>query len=176
MKYLSWLLPSKEKRLFVLVLAASVRKVFFSFWLGDLRRFNFPTGGPIMKWGCVSVRITSWIYSSVPPLNAPQPEPWLGWPWQCSSFCSEARARCRAQWWAKRRNAAFLHMCCSLWLTETGLREHLSCFPRRLCTQGHNLCLFLQMALQRMPASENICLCLSLFVVRCKFDHATDVL
>jgi len=48
MKYLSsWLLLSREKEFFVLFLA-SVRKVFYSFWLGDVRHFRFQTEGSIM--------------------------------------------------------------------------------------------------------------------------------
>lgn len=49
MKYLSsLLLLSKEKGFLVLFLAASVRKVCYSFWLGDVRHCHFQTGSSIM--------------------------------------------------------------------------------------------------------------------------------
>lgn len=92
MKYLSWLLLSKEKGFFVFFfLAASVWKAFYSFWLRDARHFHSKQEAPSWQF-VLSVRISWWIYYSVPPLAAPQLECGLGWPWRCSFFCSEAKA------------------------------------------------------------------------------------
>lgn len=117
MKYLSWLLPSKEKRFFVLVLVASVRKVFFSFWLGDLRHFTFPTGGPIMTWGCVFCKDypLNLLLCTTPLCSSARALPGVALAMQLL-LPTRGQSKMKAQWWTKCRNATFLHICCSLWL------------------------------------------------------------
>lgn len=86
MKYLPWLLPSRKKRVLFLFSCCFCKEGFLLFLARGFKILQFPNRRSYNEMRLFSVRISSWIYSSVPPLTAAQPELWLGCPDNAASF------------------------------------------------------------------------------------------
>lgn len=177
MKYLSWLLPSKEKRALCLGSCHFCKEGFLLFLARGFKTLQFPNGRPYheMRLCFCKDYLLNLLFCTTP--QCPSARTLAGVALTMQLLLLWGQGKMQGPVMDKAQKCSFPAHVLQLVIDWDWIEGAPELFPQEALHSGTQSVSLLTNGTPKDACFwKHICLCLSLFVVRWKFDHATDVL